>query len=183
MASFPGENPRPRRFPAAPTGRNRCAPPRVVIDRPGPKHQRPRSRSEHPFYFNGFSRPYPLRHGYRPCEPNNMKSSHPDPVTRWMLLVGMLTLCLHLPGLVLAAETGGQTAAPNASFAPVVLPGQGLAGHDFFYAGESRDENLFIVRGGKIVWSHHSIAGSNLIGDLPLTSFILTCKSFPPLTS
>src|ERR1035437_8610135 len=40
---------------------------------------------------------------------------------------------------------------PNA---PAVLPGQGLAQHDFFYAGESKDERMYIVRNGGIVWSY-----------------------------
>src|ERR1035437_2986651 len=40
---------------------------------------------------------------------------------------------------------------PNA---PAVLPGQRLAQHDFFYAGESKDERMHIVRNGGIVWSY-----------------------------
>jgi hypothetical protein len=35
-----------------------------------------------------------------------------------------------------------------------VLPGKGLAQHDFFYAGESKQERMSIVRGGEIVWSY-----------------------------
>jgi len=31
---------------------------------------------------------------------------------------------------------------------PSVLPGNGLAQHDFMYVGESHDRNIFIVRGG-----------------------------------
>ena len=38
--------------------------------------------------------------------------------------------------------------------APAVLPGRGLAQHDFFYAGEAKAERMSIVRGGKIVWSY-----------------------------
>lgn len=38
--------------------------------------------------------------------------------------------------------------------APAVLPGKGLAQHDFFYAGEAKDERMFIVRDGKIVWTY-----------------------------
>ena len=37
---------------------------------------------------------------------------------------------------------------------PAVLPGRGLAQHDFFYAGEAKDERMFIVRGGQVVWSY-----------------------------
>jgi outer membrane protein assembly factor BamB len=38
--------------------------------------------------------------------------------------------------------------------APAVLPGKGLAQHDFFYAGESKAERMSIVRGGQVVWSY-----------------------------
>jgi hypothetical protein len=36
--------------------------------------------------------------------------------------------------------------------APPILPGSGLAQHDFFYAGESKAQRMYIVRGGQIVW-------------------------------
>ena len=39
-------------------------------------------------------------------------------------------------------------------FAPAVLPGNGLSHFDFFYAGEAKQENMYIVRDGKIVWSY-----------------------------
>ena len=38
--------------------------------------------------------------------------------------------------------------------APAVLPGKGLAEHDFFYAGEAKDERMFIVKKGEITWSY-----------------------------
>jgi hypothetical protein len=38
--------------------------------------------------------------------------------------------------------------------APAVLPGNGLAQHDFFYAGEAKTEQMFIVRGGQVVWDY-----------------------------
>ena len=40
------------------------------------------------------------------------------------------------------------------SNAPAVLPGKGLAQHDFFYAGEAKTERMSIVRGGQVVWSY-----------------------------
>jgi hypothetical protein len=45
-------------------------------------------------------------------------------------------------------------ATTNALPAPAILPGDGLAQHDFFYAGEAKEERMFIVRGGKIVWEY-----------------------------
>ena len=58
-------------------------------------------------------------------------------------------LCAQAPAV---AGTDGAVATEGR--APAVLPGRGLAQHDFVYAGESHDRNIFIVRGGKIVWSY-----------------------------
>jgi hypothetical protein len=44
--------------------------------------------------------------------------------------------------------------AGQAPQAPATLPGAGLAQHDFFYAGEAKEERMFIVRGGQVVWSY-----------------------------
>ena len=38
--------------------------------------------------------------------------------------------------------------------APVDLPGKGLAQHPFFYAGEDKVQSMFVVKEGKIAWSH-----------------------------
>jgi hypothetical protein len=53
---------------------------------------------------------------------------------------------------------------------PNVLPGHGLAQHDFLYAGESHERNIFIVRGGKIAWSYSDPAGKGEISDAVLLS-------------
>jgi hypothetical protein len=54
-------------------------------------------------------------------------------------------------------------------FAPAVLPGNGLSHFDFFYAGEGKQENMYIVRKGKIVWSYtHPASGE--ISDVMLLS-------------
>lgn len=46
------------------------------------------------------------------------------------------------------------------SFTPVVSAGKGLLQHDFFYAGEAKQENMYIVRKGQIVWSYtHPASG------------------------
>jgi len=47
-----------------------------------------------------------------------------------------------------------QLPAPAKPASAAVLPGKGLAEHDFFYAGEAKQENLFIVRDGKIAWAY-----------------------------
>ena len=48
-----------------------------------------------------------------------------------------------------AQEAKSAAAAP--AF-PSVLPGKGLAQHDFFYAGEAKTEDIYIVRKGKVAW-------------------------------
>jgi outer membrane protein assembly factor BamB len=54
--------------------------------------------------------------------------------------------------VIFLASVSSQAPVPRSS--PAVLPGSGLAQHDFFYAGEAKDERMFIVRGGTVVWSY-----------------------------
>jgi hypothetical protein len=57
-------------------------------------------------------------------------------------------------GIELIYVSVGETKTATVPNAPAVLPGKGLAQHDFFYAGEAKTERMLIVRGGKIVWSY-----------------------------
>lgn len=52
---------------------------------------------------------------------------------------------------------------------PAVLPGKGLAQHDF-YAGESRDRKMFIVKNGEIAWAYDNPQGRGEISDAVLLS-------------
>jgi uncharacterized protein (DUF1697 family) len=49
-------------------------------------------------------------------------------------------------------------ASPTGPYSPDVLPGHGLDQHPFMYAGEwnypKKVQTIFIVRGGKVVWSY-----------------------------
>lgn len=40
-----------------------------------------------------------------------------------------------------------------------------LSRHDFLYAGESHDRRIFLVRGGKVVWSFDEPDGKGEISD------------------
>jgi outer membrane protein assembly factor BamB len=51
-----------------------------------------------------------------------------------------------------------------------VLPGRGLAEHDFLYAGESKNRRAFIVRKGQVVWTYDDPAGRGEISDAVLLS-------------
>lgn len=71
-------------------------------------------------------------------------------------------VCLAaIPPLAIAQASAPSTQrAPRTARAPVPahLPGNGLAQHDFLYAGEwdtrNPTETIFLVRGGKVVWTH-----------------------------
>ena len=77
-----------------------------------------------------------------------------------------------IASLVLAWTVGfGQRTKPAPiPIAPATLPGQGLAQHDFFYAGEAGTRDMYIVRAGKVVWSGHDPAGRGEISDAVLLS-------------
>ncbi|HZM05044.1 MAG TPA: hypothetical protein VFC44_18745 [Candidatus Saccharimonadales bacterium] len=70
-------------------------------------------------------------------------------------------------GLLLTTGRAQSTAASNSTGA---LPGHGLAQHDFFYAGEAKTRDMYIVRGGKVVWAYHDTAGKGEISDATLLS-------------
>lgn len=60
-----------------------------------------------------------------------------------------------------------QTNTSNTSkqAAPKVLPGNGLKHFDFFYAGEGKSRNMYIVQNGKITWSYIDTTGKGEISD------------------
>jgi hypothetical protein len=73
----------------------------------------------------------------------------------------------------LVFEGAPAKAAENAAAAPaatLALPGNGLAQHDFLYAGESKQRRAFIVRKGKVVWAYDDPSGKGEISDATLLS-------------
>ncbi len=74
--------------------------------------------------------------------------------------------------LVLAALSPGPSRGEELSKIPaaLVLPGNGLAQHDFLYAGEAKQRRVFIVRKGKVVWSYDDPEGKGEISDATLLS-------------
>jgi len=69
----------------------------------------------------------------------------------------LTALALALP-LLASAQKAGKSAA-RAYPSPPPLPGNGLAGHDFFYTGENTGkgadiQTLSLVRGGKVVFTY-----------------------------
>ena len=78
-----------------------------------------------------------------------------------LLFSSFAVLALPLFGAIAhAAESPVDAAVPaSRRLSPAVLPGNGPSQHDFLYAGEwdtrkPDKQSVFIVRGGKIVWSY-----------------------------
>ena len=59
---------------------------------------------------------------------------------------------------------------PAAKLSPEVLPGNGLSKFDFFYAGEAKEENMYIIKNGKIAWSYSHPVPKGEISDAVLLS-------------
>jgi hypothetical protein len=86
------------------------------------------------------------------------------------LILAAGALCAVKPAR--GQEARPAVAAPSAAKPafPSVLPGKGLAQHDFFYAGEAKTQDMYIVRSGKVVWEFHDPAGNGEISDAVLLS-------------
>ena len=82
------------------------------------------------------------------------------------LVSGPLSLVSAARATITATQTN-QDGAPAPK--PTPLPGRGLAEHPFLYCGEwdtrKLDQTIFLVRGGKVVWTY-SIPIKNEKGQL-----------------
>jgi hypothetical protein len=58
----------------------------------------------------------------------------------------------------------------NKPLAPTVLPGNGLLQYDFFYAGEGKVQNMYIIRNGISTWSFQDTLGKGEISDAVMLS-------------
>jgi hypothetical protein len=72
-------------------------------------------------------------------------------------------------GLSARAQAGSGAATPSAQVA-APAPSTSLARHDFLYAGEAKQRNMYIVRGGKVVWSYSDPDGKGEISDAVMLS-------------
>jgi hypothetical protein len=94
------------------------------------------------------------------------------------------TLRLIVPTMAVAALCAvtpprRQDAKPEAAVKPNfpgILPGKGLAQHDFFYAGEAKTQDMYIVRNGKVVWEFHD-PGERARSAMPCCSRTATSSS------
>jgi hypothetical protein len=70
-------------------------------------------------------------------------------------------------GLLLARCLSAQQLEPAA---PVTLPGNGVRQHNFFYAGEQKQQKMYIVKDGRVVWSYVNPNSKGEISDAVLMS-------------
>jgi outer membrane protein assembly factor BamB len=85
-------------------------------------------------------------------------------IGRFLILFGLaLATCRTAPAQKPAEPVAAKKPATPA--APSDLPGKGLAGHDFLYAGEAKSRNMYIVRSGRVVWSYDDPEGKGEISD------------------
>jgi hypothetical protein len=90
-----------------------------------------------------------------------------------------LVLALSMAAATACFAGAGDSGSGSAPVTPAVLPGQGLAQHDFFYTGEAKEERLSIVRGGQVVWSYtHSGRGEISDSILEQNGHILFAHQF-----
>ena len=61
-------------------------------------------------------------------------------------------------------------AAMGVSAQPASAPDENLSRHDFFYAGQSKQRRMFIVREGQVAWSYQDQLGKGEISDAVLFS-------------
>jgi hypothetical protein len=70
---------------------------------------------------------------------------------------------------VIGKPVSAQQAPPaDRLLSPAVLPGNGPAHFDFFYAGEAKALNMYMVRKGKITWSYIDTVSKGEISDAVL---------------
>src|SRR5580693_5390065 len=75
--------------------------------------------------------------------------------------------------LGLSSGLCAQTPAPSSDStlaSPAVLPGNGLAQHDFLYAGESHSRRIYVIRYGEVVWNYDDPGGKGEISDAVMLS-------------
>ena len=85
----------------------------------------------------------------------------------------LISLIVAVGAVCAVTPARGQQAKPAAAAKPSfpsILPGRGLAQHDFFYAGEAKSQDMYIVRNGKVAWEFHDPAGKGEISDAVLLS-------------
>ncbi len=85
-----------------------------------------------------------------------------------MLLARLAVGLLFMTPAARGADSSSGTADKPAF--PAQLPGNGLAQHDFFYAGEAKAQNMYLVRKGQIAWKYEDATSKGEISDAVVLS-------------
>lgn len=83
-------------------------------------------------------------------------------------LLIVLDLVLSFTSLASFQSQAAESSAATAQ----VLPGKGLARHDFLYAGESKQRRVFIIWKGQVPWSYDDPEGRGEISDHALVKVV-----------
>ncbi len=80
------------------------------------------------------------------------------------------SLCLALPSFSQGTNEGGSLprSTMQAEYVNSALPGKGLSQFDFLYAGEAREQNMYIVKNGAITWEYKGPKDKGEISDAVL---------------
>jgi hypothetical protein len=81
------------------------------------------------------------------------------------LLAILLLVAVRGQGANSNSTSNSIVVEPLKPSAPAILPGRGLSQHDFFYAGEARTRDMYLVRGGQVVWAYNDSTGKGEISD------------------
>jgi hypothetical protein len=97
-------------------------------------------------------------------ERKNMNKSSEKYLSK-LKIVGLLCLIMMLTnwGAPVYAQQAATTPLNNVNISS--LSGTGLEKFDFFYAGEAKQRNMFIIRKGKIAWFYSDTSGHGEISD------------------
>ena len=79
--------------------------------------------------------------------------------------VGLLLSVMMLSRWGVPAYAQGAATTPLNNMSNSSLSATGLEKFDFFYAGEAKQRNMFIIRKGKIAWSYSDTSGRGEISD------------------
>jgi len=72
--------------------------------------------------------------------------------------------------IILTLNTVSFAQFSKTSTLPVTLPGKGLSQFDFLYAGEAKEQNMYIVKNGAIIWEYKGPKDKGEISDAVLMS-------------
>jgi hypothetical protein len=87
-----------------------------------------------------------------------------------LICFGLSLISTFLTGLNQQAFSQTTLQSATAPSAPEILPGKGLSQFDFFYAGEAKRQNMYIVRNGKIAWEYKDSISKGEISDAVMMS-------------